>query len=159
MSTYSEIKNIPENLRAHRDRLDKLLKDYAINSITEFKHVYKTDEQFQSEWKQIWTDIVKTNGGKLSLSTIGLIIGSVLGGAGIAAMGGAIGVSLAFVFSLSGFIAGSKFDDTKILADEKTVSATLPNEIVDRLKSDADKIGCSTNELIEILIKQVYKID
>lgn len=159
MSTYSEIKEIPEKFRLHREKLVDLFRKYEFKSIRNFTTAYKINEKFQAEFKEILTDMAITNGGKLSLTTIGLIIGSALGGAGIAAMGGAIGVSLALVLGLSGFIAGSKFDDTKILAPEKTISITLSNDLINRLKVDADKIGCSSDELIETLVRQVYKID
>jgi hypothetical protein len=159
MSTYSEMKEIPEKFKLHRDKLVNLFKEYKLKSVGDFRKIYKTDKKFQLEFKEILKDMTIENGGKLSLTTIGIIIGSALGGAGIAAMGGAIGVSLAMVLGISGFIAGSKFDDTKLLSDEKNISVTLPNELVKRLEQDSDKIGCSVDELLSTLIRQVYNID
>ena len=159
MSTYSEIKDIPEKFKVHIDKLKELFKKNNIRNVNELRKLYKTDKKFQTEWKEIWTDIAKAEGGKLSLTTVGIIIGSVLGGVGIAAMGGAIGMPLAFILGLSGFLVGTKFDDTKLLSAEKNISVSLPNDLIERLKNDASQIGCSVEELIELLIKQVYNTD
>jgi hypothetical protein len=47
---------------------------------------------------------------KISLATIGMIVGLALGGVGIAAMGGAIGVLFAIILGIVGFKGGSKID-------------------------------------------------
>ena len=88
-----------------------------------------------------------------------IIIGSALGGVGIAAMGGAIGMPLAFILGLIGFLAGTKLDDTKLLASDKNISVNLPNDLIERLEQDAHQIGCSVDELLKTLVKQVYRIE
>ena len=122
MSTYSEIKEIPERFQLHRDKLESLFREYDIKSIGDLKEVYKKDEKFQIQWKEIWTDIAKADGGKLSLTTFGVIVGSLVGGVGIAAMGGAIGIPLAIILGLGGFLVGTKVDDNKLFSEEKNIT-------------------------------------
>ena len=156
MSTYSEMKEIPEKFTVYRDRLVELLKRNNIKSMKEIYTTYKSSNDFQSELNEILTDIIKADGGKLSLTTIGLVVGSALGGVGIAAMGGAIGLPLSLILGLGGFLAGTKIDDTKILSSEKKLSITLSDELIERLMVDADYIGCSVEDLIKKLIENTY---
>jgi outer membrane murein-binding lipoprotein Lpp len=69
------------------------------------------DEEFKTEWKQIWSQIAQQDGGKLSLTTILGITGLVLGGVGIAAGGSAIGLPLAILLAPVGYLAGAEIDD------------------------------------------------
>jgi len=158
MSTYTEIKDIPKKFRLYSEKLVNLFKTYDVKGIMGLIGTYKTNKKFQTEWKEIWTDIAKADGGKLTLTTIGTILGGTLGGVGIAAMGGAIGISLVSILGLTGFLLGTKFDDTKLFDDTKNISIELPNDLIVRLENDAEQTGYSVSELLEILIKQVYSI-
>jgi hypothetical protein len=130
------------------------LKKYNIKSIMELKTSYSTDAQFKEEWIEIWRDLAKADGGKISLTTMGIIIGSVLGGVGIAAMGGAIGMPLALVLGLGGFLFGSIIDDENKIK----LSITLPDDILERLEKDAQESGIPVNKLIEYLVIQAYNL-
>ena len=55
-------------------------------------------------------EIAKAEGGKITLTTACAIIGLVLGGVGIAAMGGAIGIPLALIVTPIGYLVGQEAD-------------------------------------------------
>lgn len=74
--------------------------NYEIDGVKPLIDKYQNDESFKNEWIAFWSDIAKENGGKLSLTTVCVVIGASLGGVGIAAMGGAIGLPLALVLVL-----------------------------------------------------------
>lgn len=111
MSTLNEIKDIPNKYKLYRDQLIELFRENKITSIKKLVSHYKTIEKFRNDWNEIWLQLAKADGGKISLTTMGIIIGSALGGVGIAAMGSAIGIPLALVLGLGGFIFGSIIDD------------------------------------------------
>jgi len=157
VSTFSEITNIPNKFLGSRDRLILLFKEFEIDGLKKLIKVYKGNNNFQKKWTDIWREIATKEGGKLSLTTIGVIIGSSLGGVGIATMGGAVGLPLAGILGLTGFLSGSKIDSLDYFGNDKTIKIKLPNEIIEKLEADSNKTGLSINELIECLIKITYK--
>jgi len=150
MSIFTTTKEIPSKFLGHIEKLKVLLKKYDVDGFVKLTSTYKNNIEFQNEWKDIWLSIAKEDGGKLSLTTIGVILGAVLGGVGIAAMGGAIGMPLALVLGLTGFISGSFVDDNSI-------SVNLPSELASKLKSDADELGISVDEILEYLVRKAYE--
>jgi len=156
MSTSHEIKNIPEKFSAYINKLKILFNEYEIDGITKLVKTYKSNKDFKNQWKKIWIALAKEDGGKISLTTIGIIIGSALGGVGIAAMGSAIGMPLALVLGLGGLKLGSKIDSHSFFSDEKSIEIKLPIEIIKQLENDANNTGLSINELIEYLVKTTY---
>ena len=147
MSTTDEISEMPEKYRVYRDRLAGLFGSYDVKSLQALVTVYRSNAEFRAEWKAIWSDIAKSDGGKLSLTTIGVIVGSVLGGVGIAAMGGAIGLPLALVLGLGGLLSGSKFDSLGIFSGKKKIRLKVSEKTYDCMKDEAAKNGMSINDL------------
>lgn len=156
MSTFDEIKELPSKYKKYRDQLIELFKYHNISSIPLLVNNFKDNKQFKTDWNKIWIDISKEEGGKLSLTTIGIIIGSALGGVGIAAMGSAIGLPLALVLGLGGFLSGAKFDSLKFFGSKKSISIKLPKELFKKIESDANASNMSVSDLVENLIKQAY---
>lgn len=66
----------------------------------------------REEIKRAIETVMAKEGGKLSLASVGLLIGASLGGAGFAAMGGAIPVSLSLLGLLAGLFVGNECDAT-----------------------------------------------
>jgi hypothetical protein len=66
--------------------------------------------EFRKEWNRIWIEIAESEGGKLTLTTVLTITGAVLGGVGIAALGGAFGLPLALLFAPIGYLLGAEID-------------------------------------------------
>jgi hypothetical protein len=76
---------------------------HEVRNVRALIELFRSNHEFSSEWRAIWSDIAETEGGKISLTTAGTILGAVLGGVGIAAMGGAIALPLALVLELTRF--------------------------------------------------------
>jgi hypothetical protein len=68
------------------------------------------NSDFRKEWKRIWIEIAERDGGKLTLTTVLTIIGAVLGGVGVAALGGAVGLPLALLLAPIGYLLGTEID-------------------------------------------------
>ena len=126
MSTFEEIGEIPEKYRAHKEALTLIFKQYEIDGIKSLITKYRGDSFFKNDWSEFWSRVAKQEGGKLSLTTIGLIIGASLGGVGIAAMGSAVGMPLALVLGLGGFLSGSKFDSLLVFSSDKCKRGQTP---------------------------------
>ena len=156
MSTFEEMKEIPKKYRAHRDKLTSLFRRYEVDSIKSLIDNFRNDSKFNEEWRSIWLGISKEGGGKLSLTTIGVIIGSSLGGVGIAAMGSAIGVPLALILGLGGFISGTTFDSLKMFGARKSISFSVPNELHTKIIEDAAIAKISVSEFVEKIVAQSY---
>ena len=143
------MKKLPEEFLKYKNSLVELFEKYDINSIKSLKSTYKNNLEFRNEWKSIWLIIAKENGGKLSLTTMGIIIGSALGGVGIALMGTAFGMPLALILGLGGFLFGSKVDDintTESIPEENETSITFWDEM--DIPEDI-KLGDVPKELLE----------
>ncbi|MBF7731644.1 ribbon-helix-helix protein, CopG family [Pseudomonas sp. N040] len=157
MSTYSEIKELPEKYRKYRDLIIKLFKQYNISSTSSLIKIYKNNSKFKNEWKRIWVEVSAEEGGKLSLTTIGIIIGSALGSVGIATMGSAIGVPLALILGLGGFLSGTKIDSLKIFSENKKITISLPRELYEKIDLDSKVAEQSMSKLLELIIEEAYK--
>lgn len=153
MSTFKEIGEIPEKFRVHKEALILISNQHKIDSIKSLVTKYRSDSSFKNDWNEFWSRVAKQEGGKLSLTTIGLIIGASLGGIGIAAMGSAIGMPLAIVLGLSGFLGGSKFDSLLILSEDKKVSAKISKECYNILESKANEFNITISEYVKLILE------
>src|SRR5690606_16017096 len=101
---------------------------------------------FADEWREIWVDIVRSDGGKLSATTAGAILGTVLGGVGIATGGAAIGLPLALVLGLGGLLSGAEIDSLRGAAQRMVL--IIPEELRERVQLAAAVAQISPEELI-----------
>jgi cytochrome bd-type quinol oxidase subunit 2 len=148
LSLLRETSEAASRFKTQIERLIALFRRHNVNSIRSLVQAVKRDETFLSEWKRIWREISDADGGKLSLATAGVVLGAALGGVGIAAMGGAIGLPLFFVLGLGGFLAGTEVDVRRRISGLSWTLISLPKEIHARIKEAAETAGCSTNEVI-----------
>ena len=79
----------------------------------------------------IWKTIVDQEGGKLTLGTVFAITGLSLGGVGIAAAGGAIGLPLVLLLAPAGIWVCNEFDNAGVTSNvrrkgEAVLSLTFP---------------------------------
>jgi hypothetical protein len=130
------------------DRLVALLQRHQIDGVSRLIDAFRHNDEFSSDWKKVWRDIAEADGGKISLTTTGAILGAVLGGVGIAAGGGAIGFPLALVLGLGGLLAGSEFDSIRSLSRTKFHLLRLPIPLYARISEAARAAGISENDLI-----------
>lgn len=159
MSTSTEIKELPAKYRKYRDRLTNLLKKHDISRLSGLVLAYKNNTEFKEDWNSIWGELAREEGGKMSLTTAGLVFGAAMGGVGIAAMGSAFGLPLALILGLGGLVSGSKFDSLRVFSNRKPVEIRLPKNILTLIELDAEDSGISTSEFIEAIVQQAYAQD
>lgn len=92
------------------ERFTDLLRRRQVCSVSDLRRTLN-DTAFRAQWNQVWHEIAMAEGGKLTLSTVLGIIGLILGGAGIAVGGGAIGLPLVLLLTPAGFLAGQELDE------------------------------------------------
>jgi hypothetical protein len=148
MGLTNELGNSVDRFKIYIDRLIALVKKHNIDSIGKLIEAVRHNDSFASDWKAIWVEIADADGGKITLATVGTVTGAVLGGVGIAAMGGAIGLPLALVLGLGGLIAGTEFDSMRQLSKTKLLLLRLPKPLHTRIADAARSAEASENELI-----------
>ncbi len=119
-----------------------------IKSIKNLIDLHRNKSEFKEEFLNIWKEIGKKDGGKLSLNTTGIILGASLGGVGIAAFGGAIGLPLFLIFGLTGLFGGTKIDSLGSFSDSKKVSLKIPKVLYSKIKVVADSNSKTIDETI-----------
>ncbi len=109
MGVIKDTKASFERIPSYASQIKNLLLRHGIHNVDDLKRVAK-EPTFKREIAALWEDILKSEGGKLTvtlvLSTIALVMGSV----GIATGGGAIGLPLLLVLAPAGFIGGQELD-------------------------------------------------
>jgi hypothetical protein len=108
--------------------MKSLLSRHQVHSIDDLKRVAK-DASFKSEVGALWEDILKSEGGKLTGTFILSTIALAMGGIGIAAGGGAVGLPLLAILGPAGFLGGQEFD-----------SEGYTKSVVDRVKNLLGKV-------------------
>jgi len=113
VSFTGEMKDSADRFAGAKNKLVESFRKHEIDSVGALKRAYKTNPEFKSEWTEIWKEIARKDGGKLSLTTVLTILGAVLGSAGIAALGGAFAVPLALVLGIGGLLVGTEVDERR----------------------------------------------
>jgi hypothetical protein len=122
MSVITDTKASFERIRGYGNQMKRLLSRHEIHSVEDLKRLAK-DPYFQNEVAGLWDGILKAEGGKLSLTLILSTIAIAMGGVGIAAGGGAIGLPLIVILAPAGYFAGQELDSegyTKVVVNEFT---------------------------------------
>jgi len=128
MSIITDTKASFERIRSYGNQMKSLLSRHEIHSVEDLKRVAK-DSYFQSEVAALWDGVLKAEGGKLSLTLILSTIAVAMGGVGIAAGGGAIGLPLLIILAPAGYFAGQELD-----------SEGYTKSVVDRVKNLLGKV-------------------
>lgn len=157
MSTIKELKDLPDRYKRYARELSKLMRRHQVTGLSKLVKTYKDDDDFKREWKTIWLAIAQTDGGKVSLTTVGLIIGASLGGVGIAAAGSAVGLPLAWVLGIGGLLGGSSFDSRDVFGKSKHVLLKIPKELHNAIELEAKLTDTTTNKLIIEKLTTAYK--
>lgn len=119
MGIIKETKATLERIRGYGNQMKSLLSRHEVHSIDELKRAAE-DPSFKSEVAELWDGILKAEGGKLSLTLILGTIAIAMGGVGIAAGGGAIGLPLLVILAPVGYFTGQELDSegyTKAVVD------------------------------------------
>ena len=128
--------------------LQDLLRQHQIDGVRKLVHAYREDSAFRARWHEIWLAAARDDGGKLSFTAAGAILGAVLGGVGIAALGTAIGLPLLAVLGLGGLVAGTEVDAAVRRWWGEVVAVDIPKQLHKRLASKAEELGVEPRTLL-----------
>jgi hypothetical protein len=98
-----------ERIHGYGNQMKSLLSRHGVHSVEDLKRVAE-DSSFRSEVAALWEGIPNTEGGKITLTILLSTIAIAMGGVGIAAGGGAIGLPLLAILAPAGYFAGQEFD-------------------------------------------------
>jgi hypothetical protein len=119
MSYIEEFRGSTDRFKDRIKELQTLLQEFQIKEIGQFINAIRENAAFRTRWNEIWTKVVRDEGGKITLGTVGAILGAVFGGVGIAAFGTAIGIPGLIVFGFLGLLGGTEWDSNKRKRMEK----------------------------------------
>jgi len=133
-----------QRLSKYVQELIDLFKRFEITGSTAPWRLWRAigKSEFRREWIRVWIEIAELDGGKITLTTLLTIIGAVLGGVGIATMGGAFGLPLALVLGLIGYLLGTEIDSMGLVrkikaylkgSDEPTVESPETTSDIEQL--------------------------
>lgn len=156
MGITDETRKTVERFDSYIKRLIDLCKGYGIVGwkapvllLTQFR----TNAEFANRWQSIWAEIAKAEGGKITLTTACTIIGFVVGGVGIATMGGAVGIPLALILTPIGYLAGQEIDSQSWLpwlwTRSRTEQPRAQNE--SKIAEELIQLAADIDSLREIL--------
>lgn len=151
MGLVDDFRESGERFRSEIDLLKVLLERHGIKRAKQLVAAYRHDASFRSEWNAIWIRLGKDNGGKVSLTTAGAILGAALGGMGVVALGGAIGIPLLAVLGVGGLLAGNEVDAS--LRKGEFAKVELPVALHDRLCAKAKAMGEEPNALLAKILE------
>jgi hypothetical protein len=109
MGISTDTKATLERIRGYGNQMKSLLFRHEVHSIADLKRAAK-DLSFQSEVTALWGNIVRAEGGAITLTVILSTIAIAMGGVGIAVGGGAIGLPLLVILAPAGYFAGQELD-------------------------------------------------
>jgi hypothetical protein len=119
MGILKDTKATLERIRGYGNQMTDLLSRHQVHSIDDLKRVSK-DTTFKSDVAALWDAVLTAEGGKLSLTLILSTIAIAMGGVGVAAGGGAIGVPLLMILAPVGHFGGQELGSegyTKVAVD------------------------------------------
>jgi hypothetical protein len=112
MGILKDTKSSLERIPGYAHRMKSLLSRHEVHSIDDLKRAAK-DLSFKSEVAALWEEILKAEGGKMTLTLILGTIAIAMGGVGIAAGGGAIGLPLLAILVPAGYLSGQELDSER----------------------------------------------
>jgi hypothetical protein len=155
MSIITDTKASFERIRGYGNQMKGLLSRHEIHSVQDLNRVAK-DSSFKSEVAALWDGILRAEGGKLSLTLILSTIAIAMGGVGIAAGGGAIGLPLLIVLGPVGYFAGQELDSegyTKAIVNKFTQILQMAQSL------DSEQYTGVVADKFKKLLESVHELD
>jgi len=109
MGIIKDTKASLERIPRYVNQIKNLLSRHGVHNIDDLRRVAR-DPSFKCEVTALWEDILKAEGGKLTGTLVFSTLALAMGGVGIAAGGGAIGLPLLAILAPAGFIGGQELD-------------------------------------------------
>ena len=111
MSFIKDMQSAKRRFPQHVAAFVDLFRRHNIHSMNSFRQRV-TNATFRREFKTLALKVAEVDGGKVSTPLLMAIVGSALGGVGIAMMGGAFGLPLAAICAICGVLLGNEADST-----------------------------------------------
>lgn len=139
MPVSSDVKETYERFQAHIEEFQRILRKYQIPSrglrrYPAFAKLVSTNHELRNEVVAQLRVVAALDGGKLSLATLGTVLGLAIGGIGVAATGTAIGVPAAAVTllaTIAGGLVGQELDSTGKTSSALTLMGIPPTSVGD----------------------------
>lgn len=109
MSFTDDVRDARRRFPQHVQAFETLFRKHGIHSTSTAWNALSS-AAFREDMSVLAEEVMKAEGGKLAFGLILAIVGAALGGVGIAALGGAIGIPLAFVGAIVGLAIGNEAD-------------------------------------------------
>jgi hypothetical protein len=119
MSVITDTKATLKRIRDYGNEMKGLLSRHNVHNIDDLGRIAK-DPLFLSEVAALWDELLKAEGGKMTLTVVLGTIAIAMGGVGIAAGGSAIGLPLILILAPLGYFGGQELDSegyTKAVVD------------------------------------------
>lgn len=155
MSVTTDTKATLERIRGYGNEMKGLLSRHQVHSIDDLRRL-ENDSTFRSEVATLWDGIVKADGAKLSLTLILSTIAFAMGGVGIAAGGGAIGLPLLIILAPAGYFAGQELDSEGYT---KAVVDTFRKLLQMAQKVDSEQYTGMVADKFNKLLESVHELD
>lgn len=109
MSFSEDVRDVKRRFPQHVQAFETVFERHHIHS-TSAAWDALSSAAFREDMVEVAEQVMKAEGGKLAFGVIFAIVGAALGGVGVAALGGAIGVPLALVGAFVGLVLGNEAD-------------------------------------------------
>jgi hypothetical protein len=109
MGIITDTKATLKRCHGYGNQMKGLFSRHAVHNLDDLKRVAK-DSTFQSEITALWGNILRAEGGAVTLTVILSTIAIAMGGVGIAVGGGAFGLPLLVFLAPAGYFAGQELD-------------------------------------------------
>jgi hypothetical protein len=112
MTLLDDVRALKQRFGVYIEQFQRLLREHHVEGKdwSASLRLAGRDPEFKARWNSLWKEILEQEGGKVGLPLILAIIGVVLGGIGIAGLGGAIGVPLSLLAVPLGLVLGNELD-------------------------------------------------
>jgi len=152
MGILTDVSEIPARYKNYVDQMRALFSEHGISGVRGWwtlRETLRNNQAFRSDWLKIWADIARNEGGKVTLTTAGIIIGTALGGVGVALMGTAFGLPLAAVLGIAGYVSGEEIDSMRRCRRESDTADNVRHPAFADSR-DAERLGALEQRLAEL---------
>ena len=143
---------MPERVQDLARKLRALFEEHGVTGIADLIGAYRTNTPFRDRWDCLWSNFTKAEGGKVGGGTVAAVLGFSLGGVGIAAMGGAIGLPLFAILGLAGVVGGAELDGWRRCRGTTKLALRLPNKVHGALVAEANQRNLSLEEHVYAML-------
>jgi hypothetical protein len=155
MSVSKDTTATIERARGYAREMKSLLSRHAVHSIEDLKRLGR-EPSFKSEITAFWKAIPEAEGAKIALTVVLSTIAIAMGGVGIAAGGGAIGLPLLAILAPVGYFTGQELDSEGYT---KTVLGMFQKLLQLAQKLDFERYAGSVEDEAKSIFETIHNLD